>query len=137
MKIRLLTQVIICAVFMISCKKDEELTTIQKPVKLSSKIIAPVGFTWENSRNVNFTINVLNNKSQSTIHVVSIFDGDPKTGGAQITKGSATTIEPFKCKIYLPNHITDVFVVGMFPNGSIITKKVSITNLNLSLSIGL
>lgn len=137
MKIQFFATAIICTIFFTSCNKEDKLTLNQKPAKLSSEIIAPTGFTWENSRNINFTINVSNIKFQNNIHVITIYNGDPKTGGTQITKGSATTTEAFKCKIYLPNHILDVYVVGVFPNGSVITKKITITKPDLSITIGI
>ena len=109
----------------------------QKPVKLSSEITPPTGFTWENSRNINFTISVSSNKLNNNIHVITIYNGDPKTGGTQITKGSATTTEAFKSKIYLPNHILEVYVVGTFPNGSVITKKIIITKPDVNITLGI
>ena len=137
MKIQFFATVIICTILITSCNKDEKLILDQKPVKFSSEIVAPAGFTWENSRNINFTIGVLNSRFKNTIHVISIYDGDPKNGGIQITKGSATTIEAFKCKIYLPNHIADVYVVGVFPNGSVITQKTTITKPDLSITLSI
>ena len=137
MKIQFFTTAIICTTLITSCNKEDKLILIQKPVKLSSEIIAPTGFTWENSRNINFTINISNIRFQNNIHVITIYNGDPKTGGMQITKGSATTTEAFKCKIYLPNHFLDVYVVGVFPNGSVVTKKIIITKPDLSITLGI
>ena len=122
---------------MTSCKKEAQLTTDQKPADKTSGIIAKSGFTWENSRNIYFTIDVLDSQFPKMIHVISIYDKDPLLGGNLISKGSATTTEAFKSKIYLPNHILEVYVVGAFPNGSKITKKLLINNTNLTLTIGL
>lgn len=134
MKNRLFIAAITCVTLMASCNKQDEIIPDQKPVTSTSDIIAPTGFTWESSRNVNFTINVMNGQSPNLIHVVSLYDGDPASGGSLISKGSATTKEGFKCKVYLPNHISQVFVVSAFPNGSIISKKVLITKTDLSLT---
>lgn len=136
MKIHFFATAIISTIFITSCNKEDKLIPIQKPVKLTNEIVAPTGFTWENSRNINFTINVFNSKSPNNIHVITIYNDDPKTGGTQITKGSATTTEAFKSKIYLPNHVLDVFVVGVFPNGSVITKKITITKPDVSITLG-
>ena len=135
MKNRLLITAITCVTIMASCKKEDKLIIDQKPVQNTKDVIAPAGFTWESSRNVNFTINVVNSQSPNMIHVISLYDGDPTTGGSLISKGSATIKEGFKCKLYLPNQISQVFVVGAFPNGSVIYKKLLITNTDLSLTI--
>lgn len=121
---------------MASCNKEDKIIIDQTQVESTRDIIAPNGFTWESSRNIHFTINVLNSLTPSMIHVISIYDGDPLVDGNLISKGSATTKEGFKCKVYLPNNIVEVYVVGAFPNGSVITEKISITNSNLSTTIG-
>lgn len=135
MKNRLFITAITCVTLMVSCNKQDEIIPDQKPVKSTSDVIAPTGFTWESSRNVNFTINVSNGQSPNLIHVISLYDGDPATGGSLISKGSATTKFGFKCKVYLPNQISQVFVTGAFPNGSIINKKLIISNTDLKLTI--
>lgn len=135
MKNQLFITAITCVTLMASCNKQDDAIPNQKLVKSTNEIIAPSGFTWENSRNINFTINVSDSQSPSMIHVISLYDGDPKSGGSLISKGSATTKEGFKCKVYLPNDISEVFVTGAFPNGSIVNKKLLVTSTELSLTI--
>jgi hypothetical protein len=134
MKNQLLIIAISSLSLMISCNKQEDIIP-QKPVESTIDVIAPAGFTWESSRNVNFTINVSNGQSPNMIHVISLYDGDPATGGTLISKGSATAKEGFKCKVYLPNHISELFVIGTFPNGSTVNKKLPITRSDLSLTL--
>lgn len=128
---------IICIAIMASCKKENPLVKEIIPAENTKDIIAKSGFTWENSRNINFTISVSNSRFPTSIHVISIFDGNPTAGGNLISKGSATTVEAFKSKIYLPNHFQEVYVVGAFPNGVKVTQKLIINNSNLNLTIGL
>lgn len=122
---------------MASCKKESQLVIASKPAESTKDIIVKSGFKWENSKDINFTIDVVDVQYPKTIHVISIYDGDPMLGGNLISKGSATTTVAFKSKIYLPNHISSVYVVGAFPNGSNKTIKLPITKADLSLTISL
>ncbi|WP_457289536.1 LruC domain-containing protein [Pedobacter sp. UYP24] len=95
------------SVVLVSCKKNAIQPDPIKAVKATTDIKVPTGFTWENSRNINFTIGVKSINLLDAIHVVSIYN---EATGKLLTKGSATLIAPFKAKVYLSNLITSIYI---------------------------
>lgn len=128
--------VLVSSLVMVACKKE----TVEIPplaVKTTSELVVPKDFTWETSRNINFVIGISNTNFQNMPHAVCIYDGDPATTGKLLSKGAATTIAPFRSKIYLPNLLTAVYVVGLFPDGTKITQKVPVGIENINIAIGI
>lgn len=117
--VKKLLSIVLFSVVLLSCKKDaiHNVPVAAKAISIND-IKVPPGFTWENSRNINFSVGITGTRFQKMIHVVSIYDGDPAADGKLLTKGSATNEAPFKSKIYLSNQITEVYIVTMFPNGA-------------------
>lgn len=135
---KLLSLVLVSAV-MLSCKKETLPAKPTDPIEAISfdKIKVPTGFTWENSRNINLSIEIGDVRFPKVIHVVSIYNGDPVVNGKLLTKGSATTEAPFKSKIYLSNQVTEVYIVTMFPNGTKTSQKVKVGTAEVKLVVGL
>lgn len=115
---------IISLVAVTSCKKE----TAKESQKLKSinDLVVPAGFSWENSRDVNFEISITDARFQNALFVVSIYDADPLFGGRLLSKGSASLNTRFSTKIYLPNTIKEVYVVKTAPDNSKITQKVPV-----------
>ena len=133
---KLLNLSVLAVIALSSCKK-EALVDIPEiaPAKVVSEIAVPAGFTWQNSRTVNFTINITDARFQGVIHAVAIYDGNPVSGGKLMMKGSVTTITAFRGKIYLSSQISEVFVVSVAPDNTKVTQQVAVKSADISLSI--
>lgn len=135
MKKKVLPLALVAAFFFFSCKKitvSEPTTTL--PIN-TADIKAPVGFTWENSKNINFTVNVKDARFPGMVNTIAIYDGDPAAGGILLAKGSATVTSAFKCKVYLSNHFKEVYVVKIAPDNSVIKQTQPISSVNISVMI--
>lgn len=133
---KLLTIMLVAAVAMSSCKKETTQPVTKIAIKSTGQIVVPTGFNWQNSRNLNIKVSIVDATSATAIHVVSIYDNDPAAGGNLISKGAASTLNPYKGKINLSNQIATVFVVNAYANGSRITQKVTAGTAHLNISIG-
>lgn len=118
---------------MSSCKKDS--ITNQTVVTSTSDIKVPLGFTWENSRSINFTINVTDTRFQNMIHVISFYDGIPGSGGKLLAKGSASINASFKSKLYLSNQIKEMYIVKTSADNATSIQKIQVSNIDIFLSI--
>jgi hypothetical protein len=119
-----------------SCKKlSLQDTVVTPPAPTAPEVIVPVGFTWENSRSINFTVNVTDTRFQNMLHVISIYDAAPSAGGVLIAKGSASTISGFKNKLYLSKQISEVYIVKTSPDNSTSIQKVQVGNADIFLSV--
>lgn len=119
-----------------SCKKEGLLPVAVVAVpKTSAEIVAPSGFTWQNSRNVNLIISITDAQFQGVIHAISIYDKDPTLGGQPIVKGSATTVSAFRGQIYLSSQISELFIVCADPTNKKVTQKVPVKTTDISVSI--
>ncbi len=124
----------VLGLFLFSCKKIEQDTEASGNM---NKLVIPDGFTWENSRDVNFEIRITDTRFQTAVHVVSIYDGDPGQGGKLLSKGSASITDPFSTLIYLTNLIKEVYVEKTAPDGTSTIQKVTVgsdSKITLSLS---
>jgi hypothetical protein len=120
---------------MASCKKDSTIAPVAAP-ELTANIVVPEDFKWENSRNLNVILGIYDAKYQNSIHLVSIYDANPANGGKMLTKGAATSIAPFRTKLYLSNLINEVFVVSTAPDNSQMTKVVAVGISDIDAVIG-
>lgn len=135
MKRKLLIVPVLAATVAFSCKKDATPVVPPKVVKATADIVVPAGFTWQSSRNVNFTVNITDAAFPALVHTISIYDGDPGDSGNLLSKGSATVSAAYQSKIYLSNQIADVYVTAAFPDGSKITQKVPVGKGDVSVTI--
>lgn len=130
MKKQLFIITLLASFIMISCKKSS--SDVLNPAVTSNGIKVPTGFTWQNSRNINFTVTVTDTRFQSMAHSISIFDGS----GNLLSKGSATTSSTFKSKVYISNQTLMVYVIKTSPDNSKVIQKVTIGTADVATSIG-
>jgi len=116
-----------------SCEKKN--TAVEGTVSNMSDLKIPVGFTWENSKDIYFDITITDNRFNDAVHVVSIFDADPALNGKLLSKGSASLKIPFATKVYLPNTVKEVFIVKTAPDNTTSIQKVPISGLKLSVQL--
>lgn len=116
-----------------SCEKQN--TAVEGTVSNMSDLKIPVGFTWENSKDIYFDITITDNRFNDAVHVVSIYDADPALNGKLLSKGSASLKIPFATKVYLPNTVKEVFIVKTAPDNTSSMQKVPISGLKLSVQL--
>lgn len=139
MKKSLLTIAVITSVGMVSCVKSAlQSPAIETTPKIAtSDLVVPKGFTWENSRTINFTVNVTDTRFIGQAQIITIYDADPKTGGNVITRGSATTTKAFESKLYISNQITQVYIKKTAADNSQVTQTIQLSSNNIITSIGM
>ncbi len=131
---KLLNLIILAAlVGLSSCEKKN--TIVEGTVTNMSDLKIPVGFTWENSKDIYFDITITDSRFNDALHVVSIYDADPALNGKLLSKGSASLKVPFSTKVYLPNTVKEVFIVKTAPDNTSSMQKVPITGLKLSVQL--
>ncbi len=116
-----------------SCEKKN--TAVEGTVSNMSDLKIPVGFTWENSKDIYFDITITDNRFNDALHVVSIYDADPALNGKLLSKGSASLKIPFATKVYLPNTVKEVFIVKTAPDNTSSIQKVAISGLKLNVQL--
>ena len=116
-----------------SCEKKD--SAFEGTVSNMSDLKIPVGFTWENSKDIYFDITITDNRFNDALHVVSIYDADPALNGKLLSKGSASLKTPFATKVYLPNTVKEVFIVKTAPDNTSSIQKVPISGLKLSVEL--
>lgn len=140
MKRNILTATVLASMLMASCQKNLPLvksTPLVEAVKSSTKaLIVPVGFKWENARNIAFSVAITDLRFGSKNFTISIFDSNPATGGKLLTKGTATTAVSYKTKLYLANTIQSVFIVKISPDNKRTSMMVPVAKSNITTSIG-
>jgi len=127
---------IITVLLATACKTSKEVTPA-KLAKSTSNIKSPAGFTWQNSRNLNFTVKITDTRFQNHIFMVAIYDGDPAASANLLVKGSATVLAAFKAKEYLSNQTTLVYIVKTSPDNSKTIQKVQVGTTDIVASIGI
>lgn len=139
MKKSLLAIAILSTVGMVSCVKTALETPVTVPVSktTTSSLIVPKGFTWENSRTVNFTVNVTDTRFVKNVQIITIYDGDPKTGGNVITRGSAIPTNAFKSKLYISNQVSKVYIKKTAADNSQVIQVIQLSSNNITTSIGI
>lgn len=135
MRNNLLAAALIGTFALASCQKTESLS--RKTNALGTNAITPpTGFTWENSRNIKFTVSITDRQYGSSMFMVTIYDADPAAGGKVLAKGSATMSSSFVSEVYLSKQITSVYIVKTAPDNSSVTTKMVVGNADVTVSIG-
>lgn len=141
MKRKLLTVAVIATTMMMSCVKSElqapTAATTASTATSTTNLIVPKGFTWENSRTVNFTVNLTDARFKGSSQTVAIYDGDPNAGGKIITKGSGNNASPFISKLYMSSQATRVYIVKTAVDNSQVTQQIQLSGNNITTSIGM
>ena len=145
MKRKLLYLSFALAILATSCKKDNSGI---EPVTDSalSDLVVPQSFSWQTSRDVNFSIGISDTRFQNRLYTIAIYMTDPgvpigKIDGkdvlpSAVRKGSASLVSPYNTKLSIPAMVTSVYVVKTAADGSSIVQKVSVTSQMVSLSLG-
>jgi hypothetical protein len=145
MKKKLLYLSFALAILATSCKKDNSGI---EPVTDSplSELVVPQSFSWQTSRDVNFSIGISDTRFQNRLYTIAIYMTDPgvaigKVDGkdvmpSAVRKGSASLVSPYNTKLSIPAMVTSVYVVKTAADGSSIVQKVSVTSQMVSLSLG-
>ena len=138
MKKKLLAITLISSIVMVSCVKSAlQAPNIDTTAKTgTSNLVIQKGFNWENSRTVNFTVNVTDTRFNGKVQIIAIYDGDPKAGGKIITRGSATPTKAFNSKLYISNQMLQVYIKKTAADNSQIIQVVQISSKNITTSIG-
>jgi len=121
------------ALFASSCKKDS--ITPEVVIPTLDEIVVPTSFSWQTTRDVNFSIGISDARFQNQIHVVAIYLNDPELGGSPISKGAATLISPFNAKLSIPAGINEVYVAKFAPDASTTVEKVTVTSTKVSVAL--
>ncbi|WP_179415000.1 hypothetical protein HDF19_07165 [Mucilaginibacter sp. E4BP6] len=119
-----------------SCKTSKDVTPALQG-KSTNTIKVPAGFTWQNSRNIAFTVNVTDTRFQASIFMIAIYDGDPSKGANLLAKGSAKNAAAFKSTIYLSDQINQVYIVKTAPDNSKTSQNVQVGTTAIVSSIGI
>lgn len=134
MKTKLLTLLLLATVVASSCKKDGTDTDgLNGDI---DKISAPSNFSWSGSRDVYFSFGISDNRFQNSLHIIKVYVGNPADGGQLISKGAASSVNPFNTKLALASSINELYVEKVAPNGSSFIQKLTLTSDNLSVSLG-
>ncbi|MES2656400.1 MAG: LruC domain-containing protein [Bacteroidota bacterium] len=111
-------------------------TTPNNNVSNMNDLVVPAGFTWENSRDVNFNIGITDTRFQEAVHVVSVYDANPLAGGNLIARGSATLSTPFAAQLNLANTLKSVYIIKTSPDNSELSQEVAIEGTTVNVQLG-
>ncbi len=117
-------------------ESEQQNTTPNNNVSNMNDLVVPAGFTWENSRDVNFNIGITDTRFQEAVHVVSVYDANPLAGGNLIARGSATLSTPFASKLNLANTLKSVYIIKTSPDNSELSQEVSIEGTTVNVQLG-
>jgi LruC domain-containing protein len=117
-----------------SCKKDNVAQNTGEQSDLDELAI-PAIFSWQTTRDVNFSIGITDARFQNQIHVVAIYLADPTSGAPAISKGAATLTSPFNAKLSIPAGVNEVYVVKFAPDATTTTEKLAVTTNKVSTAL--
>jgi hypothetical protein len=136
MKNILLSLTVLVVLAASSCKTSKDVAPVLNG-KTTFTIKVPAGFTWQNSRNLNFTVNLTDTRFASSVFLISIFDRNPALGGHLLAKGSATTKAPFTSKVFTSDQVTEVYIIKTAPDNSQATQTIQVGTAAVITSIGM
>lgn len=127
-----ITNLILVILVLNACKRDfSALNNIQS----MDDLVIPTNFKWETSRDVNFNIAINDLKFLDDLHLISIYDKDPSSGGQILAKGSATSSSPFLSTIYLASNIKEVYILKTAPDNTKFGQKVEVKTKDVKLTV--
>lgn len=126
---------LLCITCFASCQRRE----LFKGTKTTTTnaLIVPIGFKWENSRNITFAVSVNDARFGATKNRILIYDGDPNAGGHLILNGYATNKTAYAGKVYLSNQISSVYIVKTAVNHSSVTSIVQVNTPDVKVNMGI
>ncbi|HRO42731.1 MAG TPA: LruC domain-containing protein [Flavipsychrobacter sp.] len=113
-----------------ACKKEkaEETNSVGNSI---DDIKVPDGFSWESSRYIDVVVNIKDQRFGNASHAIAVYDGNPYEGGNLLSKGSASTSQPYSNKLYIAKNISELYVMKLSPDSSRSIEKI---NANLSVA---
>lgn len=117
---------LLAVVVFAGCKKSDN-TPAKTTVSSINDIKVPAGFSWESSHTVSLRAAITDTRFGTAIHSISVYDGNPYSGGHLIMKGSATTTSPYTNTLYVAKQLTKVYVMKTAPDNSKIITPVDVT----------
>ncbi|MCB0804313.1 MAG: LruC domain-containing protein [Bacteroidales bacterium] len=124
---KLLSLIGLIALLCNSCLKDpNENNNEPLPVSTFAEMQVPQDFRWETNQYVELNIQVPASKKYDPKSCITVFDGDPLSGGKRIMSGSAMQSEPLTGTMNLPAYLKSVFVMYENPFGGSTTVEVPI-----------
>lgn len=117
-----------------SCKKMGVLKSQTKG--LTSELVVPKGFSWENSRNIKVKVFVTDQSSGSSPYLIALYDHDPALGERSLAKGSATLKRAFETAVYLSKQISTLYIVKTSANNARVISKVALGSSTIEVSMG-
>lgn len=115
------------AVAFVSCKKDVDGPGDNGEPITMENLVVPANFEWETSVNMMLTVNVESTKAYQPKHRISVFKGDPETGGQKLISGSARSGEAFVANLGVPAHVETLYLVSEGPFGSYQKAEIQVT----------
>jgi len=143
--------VFIAIVFSLSCNKTID-DSVQ-PISIDDIIVAD-DFSWDAYNDIKLIVNVENEKRYEILSRISVYNGNPASGGQLMTVGSSSPDNPFESTIRLPQTLTEIYlkyesafgppeIVVVAISGNTIdytfsssTKEIKANTLNGDLDIG-
>lgn len=117
-----------------SCQKMGMVKTTNN--RGTRNLVVPTGFDWQSSRKIRFTVDVTDKQFGKAIYLISIYDGDPASGGKLLSKGSARINSSFITTIDLANRISKVFLVKTSQDNRQVMISENVGNSEIKTSIG-
>ena len=105
-----LVLIMFLAIVFTACKKD-----INNPNTPASKTIdelnIPEGFNWSTTQKIALTVGVQTTQAVNLKSKISVFNGDPSTGGKLILTGAAKNDTPFTENLMIPSYLKEIYLV--------------------------
>jgi len=129
--------IILLSMFATACKTTKQTLPdgSNGTTMVTANIVPPLGFSWENSRNVYFTVKATDGQFSGVNYLISVYDADPANGGKLLIKGSASAITAFTATLYLSNLVTQVYLVKTAPDASTTTQIVKLSSTVVNTTI--
>lgn len=135
MKQKLQIFALLCMTCLASCQK--RILFKENKARVTNALIVPIGFKWENSRNINFSVSVTDTRFGKARNRILIYDGDPNAGGHLLLNGYATNKAAYSGKIYLSNLVSTVYIVKTAVDNTSVTSIVQVGNSDVNIKTGI
>ncbi|WP_207425438.1 LruC domain-containing protein [Pedobacter sp. SYSU D00535] len=96
----------------------------------------PSDFSWATSRTIKFDISINDNRFKDASHRISIYRGNPFSGGTVLARGAASETLSFQTSLYLADTLKEVYLLKTAPDLSTSMQKVALNAANISVALG-
>jgi len=118
-----------------ACKKD--INPADQPTgKAIDELVIPEGFNWATIQKFKLTVGIQNTQAVNLKSKISVFNGDPATGGKLILSGAASNDIPFTESLVIPSYIKEIFLVkeGAFGDKETVSVLITGSEINYTFS---